>query len=197
MSNKDIILVGQFGSPVGLKGEIKVNMMTTSFEVFKNLKNYYNFDGSVAWNFKNILFKNNKCVVQVEKYFSREDVLELKGQKIFSNKKFFPKTKDNEFYINDLIECMIFLKDNTSIVFQVFSKNKRNEFYINDLIECMIFLKDNTSIGKVLSVQNFGDLLEVKYNTKLILIPFDKTNILSVNINKKEIIADPIPGILD
>ena len=115
MSNKDIILVGQFGSPLGLKGEIKVNMMTTSFEVFKNLKNYYNFDGSVAWNFKNILFKNNKCVVQVEKYFSREDVLELKGQKIFSNKKFFPKTKDNEFYINDLIECMIFLKDNTSI----------------------------------------------------------------------------------
>ena len=168
LSNKDIILVGQFGSPVGLKGEIKVNMMTTSFEVFKNLKNYYNFDGSVAWNFKNILFKNNKCVVQVEKYFSREDVLELKGQKIFSNKKFFPKTKDNEFYINDLIECMI-------------------------------FLKDNTSIGKVLSVQNFGagDLLEVKYNTKLILIPFDKTNILSVNIYKKEIIADPIPGILD
>jgi len=168
LSNKDIILVGQFGSPLGLKGEIKVNMMTTSFEVFKNLKNYYNFDGSVAWNFKNILFKNNKCVVQVEKYFSREDVLGLKGQKIFSNKKFFPKTKDNEFYINDLIECMI-------------------------------FLKDNTSIGKVLSVQNFGagDLLEVKYNTKLILIPFDKTNILSVNINKKEIIADPIPGILD
>ena len=168
LSNKDIILVGQFGSPLGLKGEIKVNMMTTSFEVFKNLKNYYNVDASVVWNFKNILFKNNKCVVQVEKYFSREDVLELKGQKIFSNKKFFPKTKDNEFYINDLIECMI-------------------------------FLKDNTSIGKVLSVQNFGagDLLEVKYNTKLILIPFDKTNILSVNINKKEIIADPIPGILD
>ena len=63
----------------------------------------------------------------------------------------------------------------------------------------MIFLKDNTIIGKVLSVQNFGagDLLEVKYNTKLILIPFDKTNILSVNINKKEIIADTIPGILD
>ena len=41
------------------------------------------------------------------------------------------------------------------------------------------------------------NLLEVKYNNKLTLIPFDKTNILSVNINKKEIIADPIPGILD
>ena len=168
MSNKDTILVGQFGSPLGLKGEIKVNMMTTSFEVFKNLKNYYNFDGSVAWNFKKILFKNNKCVVQVKEYLSREDVLELKGQKIFSDKKLFPKTKDNEFYINDLMECII-------------------------------FLKDNTRIGKVLNVQNFGagDLLEVKYKNKLTLIPFDKINILSVNINKKEIIADPIIGILD
>ena len=168
MSNKDIILVGQFGSPLGLKGEIKVNIMTSSFEVFKDLKKYYNFDGTIAWNFENILFKNNKCVVQIKELFSREDVLGLKGQKIFSNKKFFPKTKDNEFYINDLTDCMV-------------------------------FLEDKSSIGKVLSVQNFGagDLLEVKYNKKLILIPFDKTNILSVNINKKEIIADPIPGILD
>ncbi len=168
MSNKDIIPVGQFGAPVGLKGEIKVNLMTTSFEVFKNLKYYYNFDGTVSWNFTNILFKNNKCVVQLKECLLREDVLKLKGQKIFSNKKFFPKTKDNEFYINDLIECTI-------------------------------FLKDNSNIGKVLSVQNFGagDLLELKYNNNFILIPFDKTNILSVNINKKEIIADPISGILD
>ncbi len=168
MSNKDNILVGQFGSPIGLKGEIKVNMMTTSFEVFKSLKNYYNFDGTIAWNFKNILFKNNKCVVQIEELFSREEVLELKGQKIFSDKKFFPKTNDDEYYVNDLVECMI-------------------------------FLKDNSNIGKVLSVQNFGagDLLEVKYNKKVIFIPFDKTNILSVNINKKEIVTDPISGILD
>ena len=168
MSNKDIILVGQFGSPVGLKGEIKVNMMTSSFKVFKNLKNYYNHDGSVVWKFNKILFKNNKCVVQLQEYFSRDDVLELKGQKIYSNKTFFPKTKASEFYINDLIECFI-------------------------------FLKDKSSIGKVLGVKNFGagDLLEAKYNNKIILIPFDKTNILSVNINKKEIIADPIPGILD
>ena len=168
MNNKNIILVGQFGSPVGLKGEIKINMMTSSFEVFKNLKNYYNFDGTVAWNFKNILFKNNKCVVQIEEYISREDVLQLKGQKIFSDKKFFPKTKDNEFYINDLTDCMV-------------------------------FLEDKSSIGKVLSVQNFGagDLLEVKYNNKFILIPFDKKNILSVNINEKEIIADPLFGIID
>tara|TARA_B000000437_G_C11545097_1_gene264814 strand:+ start:67 stop:573 length:507 start_codon:yes stop_codon:yes gene_type:complete len=168
LSNKDIVLVGQFGSPIGLNGEIKVNMMTTSFEVFKNLKNYYNSDGTIKWNFKKILYKSNKCVVQIDQYFSREDVYKFKGQQIFSNKKFLPKAKDSEYYIIDLVECFIFLK-NKSI------------------------------IGKVLSVQNFGagDLLEVNYNNKNIFIPFNKTNILSVNINKKEIIADPISGILD
>ena len=62
-----------------------------------------------------------------------------------------------------------------------------------------IFLKNKSIIGKVLSVQNFGagDLLEVNYNNKNLFIPFDKINILSVNINKKKIIADPISGILD
>ena len=61
------------------------------------------------------------------------------------------------------------------------------------------FLKDKSSIGKVSSVQNFGagDLLEVNYNNKFILIPFDKKNILSVNINEKEIIAEPLSGIID
>ena len=83
MSNKDIVLVGQFGSPIGLNGEIKVNMMTTSFEVFKNLKNYYNSDGTIKWNFKKILYKNNKCVVQIDQYFLEKMFINLKDKKNF------------------------------------------------------------------------------------------------------------------
>jgi len=49
LSNKDIILVGQFGSPLGLKGEIKVNMMTTSFEVFKNLNYGYLLNSDINY----------------------------------------------------------------------------------------------------------------------------------------------------
>ena len=59
---------------------------------------------------------------------------------ILADKKFFPKTKDNEFYINDLIECMIFLKDNTSIGKVLSVQN----FGAGDLLEskhCLMLFK--------------------------------------------------------
>ncbi len=168
MSNKDLVLVGRFGAPVGLKGKIKVITMTTTFEVFKNLKNYTNFDGSIVWNFSNITLSGNKCIVHIDNCYSPEDASKFKSQNIYSSKKNFPATAENQYYINDLVGCKT------------------------------IFKKNNMT-GEVVSVKNFGagDLLEVKLDNKLILIPFNNENNISVNLSKKEIILDPILGILD
>ncbi len=168
MSNENKVLVGQFGSPVGLKGDIKVNIMTSTFEVFKKLETFSNFDESIKWKFEKISMRNNKCVVHIENFFSQEDALKLKGQKIYSNKRYFPDIEKNQYYIYDLIGCKLIL-----------GKNK--------------------IIGEVIDVKNFGagDLLEVKLNNKTSLIPFNKENVISVIIDKKEIIANPIEGILD
>ena len=168
MSNKNLVLVGRFGAPVGLKGKIKVITMTTTFEVFKNLKNYTNFDGSIVWKLSNITFSGNKCSVYINNCSSFEDASKLKGQNIYSSKKSFPPIPENQYYINDLIGCKT------------------------------IFKKNNIT-GKVISVKNFGagDLLEVKLDNKFVLIPFNNENNISVNLIKKEIILDPISGILD
>ena len=168
MINKDKIIVGQFGPPVGLQGEIKVNIMTTTFETFKNLKHYTNSDGSIVWEFKKINIKGNKCVASLNEYLTIEDVSKLKGQKIYSHKDNLPNTKINEYYVDDLIGCKI-------------------------------IITNNKTTGEIANVRNFGagDLFEVNINNKIILIPFNKENIISVNIHKKEIIADPIKGILD
>lgn len=168
MSNKNKILVGQFGSPIGLNGEIKINIMTSTFEVFNKLNDYSNFEGTIIWSFSNIRFKGNKCFAKLDNYFSIEDVLKLKGQKIYSSKTNLPSTKDNEYYVNDLIGCKLIIRDN------------------------------NIS-GQVINIKNFGagDLLEVKLDKKIVLIPFNNENNISVNLEKKEITADPIVGILD
>ena len=50
----NIIHVGTFGSPIGLKGEIKINILTSSFDLFKNLGDYFNEDYSVKWHFPSI-----------------------------------------------------------------------------------------------------------------------------------------------
>ena len=168
MHNKDKILIGQFGAPVGLIGEIKINIMTSTFEVFKKFKNYSNFDGSIIWNFKKITLKGNRCIALLENCSSLEDVSKFKGEKIYSNKNYLPATKDNEYYVNDLIGCKI-------------------------------IIKHKNITGKVTDVKNFGaeDLFEVKLDNKIILIPFNRDNIISVSLRKNEIIADPIKGILE
>lgn len=168
MSKNEKVLVGKFGAPVGLIGEIKVNIMTSSFTVFKELKNYSNFDESIFWKFKKINLKGNKCIAHVDNCFSREDATNLIGQKIYSSKKYFPPTKEGEYYIEDLIGCKL-------------------------------IIEQTNNSGEVIDVNNFGagNLLEVKIDNKKILIPFNKENIISVALNKKEIIANPIKGILD
>ena len=55
--------MGTFGSPIGLKGEIKVKMLTSSFEFFKILKVYLNEDASETWNFIKMRILNNKLIV--------------------------------------------------------------------------------------------------------------------------------------
>ena len=164
----DKILVGEFGSPLGLNGEIKIIMMTSTFEVFKNLKHYTNFNETIKWKFSKINFRSNKCVVRLENYSSLEDVLKLKGQKIYSYKKYFPKIRENEYYVGDLIGCKFLIK-------------KKN------------------NVGKVIDIKNYGagDMFEIKLNNKNYLIPFNKENIISIDLKNKEITSNPIPGILD
>ncbi|MDC3131965.1 ribosome maturation factor RimM [Pelagibacteraceae bacterium] len=164
----DKILVGKFGSPVGLNGEIKVIMMTSTFEVFKNLKHYINFDETIKWNFSTISFRTNKCVVKLDSYSSYEDVLKIKGQKIYSYKKYFPETRENEYYVSDLIGCKF-------------------------------LILENNNTGEVTDIKNYGagDIFEVNLNDKNYLIPFNKENIISVDLKNREITANPISGILD
>ena len=54
-------------------------------------------------------------------------------------------------------------------------------------------------LGKVISVDNFGagDLLETMYKDKKIYIPLNDDNVLSVDLEKKIIIVNPIKGIID
>ena len=80
-----------------------------------------------------------------------------------------------------------------------FPATAENQYYINDLVGCKTIFKQNNMTGVVISVKNFGagDLLEVKLDNKFILIPFNEENNIDVNISKKEITIDPMPGIMD
>ena len=160
--------MGTFGSPIGLKGEIKVTMLTSSFESFKMLKVYFNEDASEKWNFIKMRTLNKNLLVHPHDCNNKDDAEKFRGKKIFSQLSNFPKTN-------------------------------KDEYYFKDLIGCSIFMLNGKKIGNVVNVENFGasDLLETKINNKTFYIPMNKDNLVSVNLDKKEIIINPIKGIID
>ena len=82
MSKSNLVHVGTFGSPIGLKGEIKVKMLTSSFEFFKMLKVYLNEDASETWNFIKMRILNNKLIVHPQDCNNRDDAEKFRGKKI-------------------------------------------------------------------------------------------------------------------
>lgn len=167
MNKSNLVHVATFGAAIGLKGEIKVNLLTSTIDVFRSLDQYYNFDQSIKWNFESVVMRQEKCVVLPSHCKNREDAEALKNQKIFSFKENFPSINPNEYLVSDLIGCSI-------------------------------IHKNGNSLGNIISVDNFGagDLLETIYKKKKIYIPFDD-NVLSVDLEKKIILVDPIKGIID
>ena len=169
MNHKNIVHIGTFGQPQGLKGEIKIIMFISSFESFKNLRQYLKEDGETEWNFIKFRHIGNKLIAMLEDCQDRDAALALKGKKIYSPRKSFPKTNNNEYYVIDLIGCEV--KD---------INNKNIGFVVN------------------IQNFGAGDLMEIKNNIeKKFHIPMNDGNIVSVNIRKKMIIVDPMLGILE
>ena len=167
MNKSNFIHVATFGAAIGLRGEIKVNLLTSTIDVFRSLDQYYNFDQSIKLSFESIVMLQEKCVALPSHCKNRYDAEELKNQKIFSFKENFPSVNPNEYLVSDLIGC--------------------------DIIH-----KNGNSLGNVINVDNFGagDLLETIYKNKKIYIPLDD-NVLSVDLEKKIILVDPIKGIIN
>ena len=168
MNKSNFVHVGTFGAAIGLKGEIKLNLLTSTIEVFKSLGDYYNFDRSTKWSFKSIEMRQEKCVAFPSHCKNRNDAEALKNKKSFSFKENFPNTDPNEYFISDLIGCEIIHKNGT---------------FLGNVIRV-----DNFGAG---------DLLEIIYKGKKIYIPLNDDNVLSVDLEKKIVFVNPIKGIIE
>ncbi len=168
MLKSHLIHVGTFGKPLGLKGEINIFMLTNDLYSFKKLKPFFSDDGTVAWHFQHLRMLKGNLIGKLKNYTTRTTVEKLKGKKIFANKEKLPRTKPGEFYIFDLINCKVQLKDN-KIIGRI---NKIDNF-------------------------GAGDLLSIKpIKGKDFYIPMNEDNVISVNLKKKIIVIKPIRGIL-
>ena len=169
MKSKKMIHVATFGKPQGLKGEIKINIHVSSFEIFKKLDQFFMEDGISKITFKSFRAlgkKNTSFILDCE---DRGIAETYKGKKIFTLRESLPSTTNGEYYVFDLIGC------------KVFNMEKKELGLILDI----------KNFGA-------GDLMEIsRANKKNFFIPMNTDNLINIDLKKMIITVDPILGLLD
>ena len=153
MYRNKFVHIGTFGKPVGLKGEINIIMFTSSMHSFRKLKPFFAEDLSTILNLQFLRMHKGNIIGKLKDHLTRTSVEELHRRKIFAHRKKLPKTKIGEFYLIDLIECKVKLKDGKVVGL------------INRI--------DNFGAGDLISVK--------PVNGKDFYIPMNKDNIISIN----------------
>ena len=169
MKKKDLVKVGTFGQPQGLNGDIKINIFTSSFVSFKMLKSFFMEDGKSSLIFKSLRKIGKKNIGSIEGCEDRDAALNFKGKHIFTFRKNFPKTNNDEYYVLDLIDCEVINVKQESLGKVIDIKN----FGADDLIEI------------------------ISKSKKTFYIPMNVENLINVDIDKKKILVNPIKGLLD
>jgi 16S rRNA processing protein RimM len=169
MKEKNLVHIGTFGQPQGLKGDIKINILTSSLESFKALKKYFIEDRESVLVFKELRKVGKKIIGSLEKCKDRDAAFLFKGKHILTLRENFPQIKNDKFYVIDLIECEVV--------------DIKNNFLGR--------VKDISNFGA-------GDLIEIKdIDKKSFFIPMNDENLVKVDIVKKIIIVNPMKGLLD
>ena len=169
MKKKQLVHIGSFGRPLGLKGEVKIIVNTFEFNTIKSMSSYLINERGLILNFQYLKIRKDKLIGKFQECNSRNCVEKLTGKKIFIDKRNLPKIKKNQFYVIDLINSKV--------------KTINNELLGN------IINIDNFGAGDLINIK--------KTNNKSFYIPMNEENIVKVDIKKKLVIVNPIKGILD
>lgn len=175
----DARLIGVIGKPHGIKGEITVVLLTDYPKTIKSGDTLF-FDEkckkkidveSIRWK------KIKRSYIPVIKFKgidSRNDAENLKGARLFRSVKDSPKLKEDEYWVDDIINCMVYTKNNI-FVGKVVNVEK---FAANDNLEVKIENKD-------LDIRNS--------DSNIFYIPVIEIYIESINLKDKKIILKKIP----
>ncbi len=161
--------VGKIVTTHGIKGEVKIKIETDDLSRFdKNNKLYLGKDE-----------KNIQKEIIVNNARMQKDMILLSFNNITN--------------INDVLEYV-----GLNLYVNIDEVRKDDEIYYDDLIGCNAIV-DNKVIGVVEDVMEVpqGEILRIKkINGKTALVPYVDEFIASVDINKKEIVINPIEGLL-
>ena len=162
----DLILVGVFGAPHGVRGELRLKSYTGDPQAIADYAPLTDASGRTTYTLTSArLVKDDILVVRVKGVEDRDAAAKLTNQRLHVPRAALPPTEDED------------------------------EFYHADLIGLRVELADGTLLGTVGAVLDFGagDILEITPadGGRALMLPFTKAIVPIVDMKARRLVAEP------
>lgn len=178
IKNSDVRLIGVIGKPHGIKGEVTVKMLTDYPNFIEEgdilyLNEDCNIEIIVSYLREKKIKNKRILILKFDGYDNRNTAESIKGFLLFRVLKNSKQSEENQFWIDDLINCEVYTTDEKYIGI-VISVEK---YYSNDNL--------------VINTEDKNKLKNKKGN--IIFIPMLNDYIDDINIRNKKIKIKKIP----
>jgi 16S rRNA processing protein RimM len=160
-----LILMGVFGAPQGVRGEVRVKSLTGDPKAIGGYGPLADATGARAFVFDSLRpLKDDMLVARLKGVSTREAAAALTGVEIFARRDQLPSPSDDEFYYDDLIGL--------------------------DAVDAA-----GKPVGRVVSLMNYGggDILEIAPagDGETLLLPFTKRAVPTIDFDARRIVVEP------
>lgn len=171
--------VGIIGKPHGIRGEVNVMLLTDyPGSILKGSVLYLDKNCTEEVSVEGVYFKKirgrNSAVMKFQNIDSRNEAEMLRGRELFRSPGDSPVLGDDEFWIDDLEECRVYLKDRTEI----------------GTVEKVEILPSNENLVICLKDAEPG---RNKGSRKKIYVPLIDEYIDSIDISQKTVVIKKMP----
>ena len=114
---KDLRIVGIISKPHGIHGEVILNLITDyPYSIAKGTILYTDDENEKYFEVESIrnidLNIKNSAIIKFKNIENRDDARKIKGLNLFRDESFAPILQEEEFWIDDLIGCSVYTKEN-------------------------------------------------------------------------------------
>ena len=160
-----LVLVGRFGAPQGVHGEVRVQSFTADPKAIGAYGPLTDARGAEVFAFERLRpMKDDMLVVKVKGVETRDAARVLTGVDLFARRDRLPEPS-------------------------------KDEFYVDDLIGLMAVRADGRALGHIAAVPNYGagDILEIapEGGGEPLLLPFTKPFVPAIDFAGGKIVVEP------
>jgi 16S rRNA processing protein RimM len=166
MTKSNLVLLGRFGAPHGVRGEIRLQSFTGDPLAIGSYGPLTDKSGAESFKLLSLRLQGKEMLVaRVDGVVDRSGAERLTGVELYVAREKLPETEDED------------------------------EFYLADLVGLRAETQDGALLGRVVAVRNFGagDILEIApaQGGETLMFPFTKAVVPVVSLAEGRVIVAP------